>query len=58
MSFETKRGFKVTKVGKEVIIACPTDQQAKEVFDKLYLQVLRSALKDWGLPRRVRGIRN
>lgn len=40
MSIETKRGYRITLQGKEVIISCPDERDAKMVFESLQVNIL------------------
>lgn len=44
MSIETKRGYSVRQQGKEIVIVCPTEEDAKIVFNSLKLNILCNML--------------
>lgn len=57
MSFETKRGYNVRVVGKEVIITCPSIREAQKVFNSLHIQVLMNKLSGMGKIKKVKPLR-
>ena len=45
MSIETKRGYRITQLGKEITITCPTEEDASIVFESLKVNVLIGQLQ-------------